>query len=157
MSSLFLISFGFLVLSCYVSLCSEFRVAHFFSFFVLSCYVSLCSEFRVAHFFTFFCAVLLCICMFWVPCCSFLLFFSCCPVMCLYVLSSVLLISFVFFVFSCFVSFCSEFCVAFFFSFCVLSCYVSLCSEFRVAHFITKNCVVLLCICMFWVPCCSFL
>jgi hypothetical protein len=66
-------------LSCYVSVCSEFRVAHFiicfcvvllcvfmfwvrvthfFSFFVLSCYVSLCSEFRVAYFFSFCCVIL---------------------------------------------------------------------------------------------------
>ena len=166
------------MLSCYVSLCSEFRVAHFFSFFMLSCYVSLCSEFRVAHFFRFcelsryvslcsefrvlhfinvFCVGLLCICMFWVPCCSFLLFFPvvllcifmfwvpccsfhnfclCCPVMYLYVLTSVLLISLVF---------------------CVLSWYVSLCSEFRVAYFFSFFPVVLLCIFMFWVPCCLFL
>jgi hypothetical protein len=37
------------VLSCYVSLCSEFRVAHFFSFLccpVTNIYVALCSEFR---------------------------------------------------------------------------------------------------------------
>jgi hypothetical protein len=38
----------------------------------LSCYVSVCSEFRVAHFCRFFCVVLLCVFMFWVPCCSFL-------------------------------------------------------------------------------------
>jgi hypothetical protein len=38
----------------------------------LSCYVSVCSEFRAAHFFSFFLVVLICICMFWVPCCSFL-------------------------------------------------------------------------------------
>ena len=123
------------MLYCYVSLCSEFRVTHFFSFFVLSCYVSLCSEFRVAYFFSFCCAILLCVFMFWVPCCSFHNFFVCCPVMYLYVLRSVLLISLVFF---------------------VLSCYVSLCSEFRVAHFIILFCVVLLCIFMFWVPCWSF-
>jgi hypothetical protein len=60
------------VLSCYVSVCSEFRVAHFFRFFrdVLLCifmfWVPCCS------FHNFVCAVLLCICMFWVPCCSFL-------------------------------------------------------------------------------------
>ena len=54
--------------------------------------------------------------------------------MCLYVLSSVLLISLVFFVFSC---------------------YVSLCSEFLVVHFFSLFCVVLLCIFMFWVPCCN--
>ena len=86
LSSVLLISVVFFVLSCYVSVCSEFRVAHFFSFFlrcpvmclyvlcsvllislglfVLSCYVSVCSVFRVAHFFSFICAVLLCICMF---------------------------------------------------------------------------------------------
>jgi hypothetical protein len=52
----------------------------------------------------------------------------CCPIMCLYVLSSVLLISLVFF---------------------VLSCYVSLCSEFRVANFCIFFRVVLLCIFMF--------
>jgi hypothetical protein len=45
-------------LSCYVSVCSQFRVAHFFSFFVLSCYVSVSSEFRVAYFIIFFCVVL---------------------------------------------------------------------------------------------------
>jgi hypothetical protein len=60
------------VLSCYVSVCSEFRVAHFFSFFLLSCYVSLCSEFRVALFIIFFCVVLLCVFMFWFRFCSFL-------------------------------------------------------------------------------------
>jgi hypothetical protein len=63
LSSLLLISYFFFVLSCYVSVCSEFRVAHFFSFFVVSCYVSLCSEFRVVHFFSFFvlsCFVSLC-------------------------------------------------------------------------------------------------
>jgi hypothetical protein len=64
LSSVLLISVVFFVLFCYVSLCSEFRVAHFFSFFVLSCYVSLCSEFRVAHFFSLFCVVLLCVFMF---------------------------------------------------------------------------------------------
>ena len=61
-------------------------------FFVLSCYVSLCFEFRVAYFFSFCRVVLLCIFMFWVPCCSFHNCFSCCPVMYLYVLNSVLLI-----------------------------------------------------------------
>ena len=134
--SVLFISIVFFVLSCYVSLCSEFRFAHFIMFSVLSCYVSVCSEFRVAHFFRFFCVVLLCIFMFWVPCCLFLLFFSCCPVMCLYVLSSVLVISLVFF---------------------VLSCYVSLCSEFRVAYFFSFFRVDLLCVFMFWVPCCLFL
>ena len=211
--------FNFFVLSCYVSVCSEFRVAHFFSFFVLSCYVSLCSEFRVAHFIIVLCVVLLCIFMFWVPCCSFHNFVLCCPVMYLYVLSSVLLISLVFLVLSCYVSLCSEFRVAHFIIFfivllcifmfwvpcwsfhnlflccsvmclyvlgsvllisfvfvccpviClyvlssvllislvffVLSCYVSLCSEFRVAYFFSFFRVVLLCIFMFWVPCCSF-
>jgi hypothetical protein len=64
LSSVLLIFLVVFVLSCYVCLCSAFRVAHFFSFFVLSCYVSLCSEFRVAHFFRF------CLC---------------CPVMWLYV------------------------------------------------------------------------
>ena len=114
LSSVLLISFVFCVLSWYVSLCSEFRVAyffsffpvvllcvfmfcvrvaHFFSFFVLSCYVSVCSEFRVAHFFSFF-FVLSC----YVSVCSefvllISLVFLCCPAMCLYVLSSVLLIS----------------------------------------------------------------
>ena len=72
------------MLSCYVSLCSEFHIAHFFSFLccpVTTMYVSLCSEFRVClpqffygvrvvHFFSFFCVVLLCIFMFWVPCCN---------------------------------------------------------------------------------------
>ena len=93
------------MLSCYVSLCSEFRVLLFsLVFYVLSYYVSLCSEFRVAHFFSFLCfpvttiyvplcsefrfcwpgflmgsvlliflvfgVVLLCIFMFWVPCCN---------------------------------------------------------------------------------------
>ena len=175
--------------------CSSFH-----NLFVLSCYVSLCSEFRVAYFFSFFCAVLLCVFMFWVPCCLFLLFFPvvllcifmfwvpccsfhnfclccpvmylyvlssvllisfvfvCCPVMYLYVMSSVLLISLVFFLLSCYVSLCSEFRVAhFIIIFFVLSCYVSLCSEFRVAHFIICFCVVLLCVFMFWVPCYSFL
>jgi hypothetical protein len=93
LSSVLLISLVCFVLSCYASVCSEFRVAYFFSFFVLSCYVSLCSEFRVAHFYSFF----------------------------------------------------------------VLSCYVSLCSGFRVAHFIIFVCAVLLCVFMFWVPCCLFL
>jgi hypothetical protein len=60
----------------------------------------------------------------------------CCPIMYLYVLSSVLLISLFFF---------------------VLSCYVSLCSEFRVAHFFSFFRVVLVCVFMFLVPCCSFL
>ena len=133
--SVLLISLVFFVLSCHLSLCSELRVAHFFSFCVLSCYVSVCSEFRVAHFFSFFCVVLLCICMFWVPCCSFHNFF----------------------VLSCYVSVCSEFRVAHFFRFCVLFCYVSLCSVFRVAHFFCFFRVVLLCVFMFWVPCCSFL
>ena len=50
------------------------RVAHLFSFFVLSYYVSLRSEFRFAYLFS-------------------LLY---CPIMCLYVLSSVLLIFLVF-------------------------------------------------------------
>jgi hypothetical protein len=60
--------------------------------------------------------------------------FLCCPVICLYVLSFVLLISLVFFVLSCYVSLCSEFRVAYFFSFfrVVMSCYVPLHSEFRV-------------------------
>jgi hypothetical protein len=39
---------------------------------VLSCYVSVCSEFRVAHFFIFFCVVLVCVFLFWVPCYLFL-------------------------------------------------------------------------------------
>jgi hypothetical protein len=94
---------------------------------VLFFYVSLCSEFRVTHFFSFLC----CPVMYLYVLSSVLLIFLfllCCPVMCLYVLSSVLLISLVFF---------------------VLSCYVSLCSEFRVAHFIIVFRVVLLCICMF--------
>jgi hypothetical protein len=149
--------FSFFALSCYISLCSKFRVAHFFSFFVLSCYVSVCSEFRVAHFIKNVCVFLLCIFMFWVPCCSFHNFCLCCPVMYLYVLSSVLLISLVF-------SWCpvmylyvlSSVLLISLFVF-VLSCYVSVCSEFRVAHFFSFCCVVLLCIFMFWVPCCSFL
>jgi hypothetical protein len=63
LSSVLLISLVFVVPSCYVSLCSEFRVAHFIIFCVLSCYVSLCSEFRVAHFIIFcvlFCYGFLC-------------------------------------------------------------------------------------------------
>jgi hypothetical protein len=40
LSSVLLISFVFFALSCYVSLCSEFRIAHFIIFFVLSCYLS---------------------------------------------------------------------------------------------------------------------
>ena len=157
LSSVLLISFVFLCcpVMCLYVLNSVLLIS--LAFFVLSCYVSVCSEFRVAHFFSFVCAVLLCIFMFWVPCCSFLLFFLCCPVMYLYVLSSVLLISFVFFVLSCYVSLCSEFRVAHFFSFFVLSCYVSLCSEFRVAYFFSFFPIDLLCVFMFWVPCCSFL
>ena len=121
LSSVLLISLVF-VLSCFVSLCSKFRVAHFIIFFALSCYISLCSEFRVSHFIIFLYCPVMCL-----PCCScffvlscyvslnsVLLISLCCPVMHLYVLSSVLLISLVFF-------------------------------------------VVLLCVCMFWVPCCSFL
>ena len=137
---------------------------------MLSFYVSLCSEFRVAHFFSLFCVVLLCIFMFCVHVAHFFSFL-CCPVMYLYVLSSVLLISLVFFVLSCYVSLCSEFRVAYFIKkklccpvMCLyvlssvllislvcflLSCYVSLCSEFRVAHFFSLFCVVLLCIFMF--------
>ena len=151
----------------------------FLYFFVLFCYLSLCSEFRVAYFFCFFRVVLLCICMFWIPCCLFLLLFSCCPVMCLYVLSSVLLISLVFFVLSCYVSLCSEFRVAYFFSFfrvvllCVFMFWVPCCSFHKFVLFCPVMylyvlssvllislgffCVVLLCICMFSVPCCSFL
>jgi hypothetical protein len=45
------------------------------------------------------------------------LVFFCCPVMYLYVLSSMLLISLDFFVLSSYVSLCSEFRVAYFFSF----------------------------------------
>ena len=198
LNSVLLISLFFFVLSCYVSLCSEFRVAHFFSFFVLSCYVSLCSEFRVSHFISFFvlsryvsvcselrvahffsffllscyfslCSefrvahfiiclsvVLLCIFMFWVPCWSFHNLFLCCSLMCLYVLSSVLLISLVFFVLTYYMSLCSEFRVAHFYSFfvfllCIFMFWVPCCS------FHNFFCAVLLCICMFWVPCCSFL
>ena len=147
-------------------------------FVVLSCYVSLCSEFRVAHFFSFLCAVLLCICIFWVPCCSFL-YFLCVVLLCIFMFWVPCCSFHNFFVLSCYVSVCSEFRVAHFFRFCVLFCYVSLCSEFRVAHFfsfflccpvmylyilrsvllisIVLFCVVLLCIFMFWVPCCSFL
>jgi hypothetical protein len=113
----------------------------------LSCYVSLCSEFRVGHFIICFCVVLLCFFMFWVRVAHFFSFFLCWPIMCLYVLSSVLLISIVF-LFSCYVSLCSEFRVAHFFSFFVLSCYVSLCSVFRVAHFFSfyvSSCYVSLC------------
>jgi hypothetical protein len=123
---------------------------------VLSCYVSLCSEFRVAYFFSFCCAILLFLFMYWVPCCSFHNFSVCCPVMYLYVLRSVLLISLVFFVLSWYVSLCSEFRVAYFFSLFVLSYYVSLCSDFRVAYFFCFFRVVLLCIFMFCFPCCSF-
>ena len=127
LSSVLLISLGFFVLSCYVSVYSEFRVAHFYSFVLFSCYVSLCSEFRVAHFIIFLC----CPVMYLYVLNSVLLislFLLCCPVMYLYVLSSVLLISLFFF---------------------VLSCYVSLCSEFRVAYFFCFFRVVLLCICVF--------
>jgi hypothetical protein len=95
---------------------------------VLSCYVSVCSEFRVAHFFRFFLR---------------------CPVMCLYVLCSVLLISLVLFVLSCYVSVCSEFRVAHFINFFLLSCYVSVCSALRVAHFFSVFRVVLVCVFMF--------
>jgi hypothetical protein len=73
----------------------------------------------------------------------------CCPIMYLYVLSSVLLISLVFLC-------CPVMCLYVLTSvllislvFFVLSCYVSLCSEFRVAHFIICFCVVLLCVFMF--------
>ena len=79
--------------------------------------------------------------------------FLCCPVMCLYVLISVLLISLVCFALSCYVSLCSEFRVAHFFSFFVLSCNVALCSEFRVTHFFSffvLSCYVALCF-----PCCD--
>ena len=112
---------------------------------------------RIAHFIKNVCVFLLCIFMFWVPCCSFHTFFLCCPVMYLYVLISVLLISLVF-------SWCpvmylyvlSSVLLISLFVF-VLSCYVSVCSEFRVAHFFSFFCVVLLCIFIFWVPCCLFL
>jgi hypothetical protein len=59
---------------------------------VLSYYASVCSEFRVAHFLSFFC----CPVMYLYVLSSVLLIslvFLCCPVMCLYVLGSVLLIS----------------------------------------------------------------
>jgi hypothetical protein len=59
----------------------------------LSCYVSVCSEFRVAHFFSFFFS---CPDMYLYVLSSVLLIslvFLCCPVMFLYVLCSVLLIS----------------------------------------------------------------
>jgi hypothetical protein len=135
LSSVLLISLDFFVMSCYVSLCSEFRVAHFIILFVLSCYVSVCSEFRVAHFFSFF---------------------LCCPLMCLYVLSSVLLISLVLFVVCCYVSLCSEFVLLISLVLFMVCCYVSVCSQFRVAHFFSFVRGVLLCIFMFWVPCCSF-
>jgi hypothetical protein len=130
LSSVLLISLVFFLLSCHVSLCSEFRVAYFFNF---CCAVLLCVfMFWVpcCSFHNFLCVVLLCIFMFWVPCCSFHNFFLYCPVMYLYVLSSVLLISLVF---------------------CVLSWYVSLCSEFRVAYFFSFFPVVLLCVFMFCV------
>jgi hypothetical protein len=130
LSSVLLISLVFFLLSCHVSLCSEFRVAYFFNF---CCAILLCVfMFWVpcCSFHNFLCVVLLCIFMFWVPCCSFHNFFLYCPVMYLYVLSSVLLISLVF---------------------CVLSWYVSLCSEFRVAYFFSFFPVVLLCVFMFCV------
>ena len=156
LSSVLLISLVFCVLSCYVSVYSEFRVAHFISFFVLSCYVSLCSEFRGVHFYIFVCCpvmylyvlssvLLISKCFLCYPVMylyvlsSVLLLslvFSCCPVMCLYVLSSMLLNSLVFF---------------------VLSSYVSVCSEFGVAHFFSFFRVVLLCVFMFGVPFSSFL
>jgi hypothetical protein len=151
LSSVLLISLVFFLLSCHVSLCSEFRVAYFFNFCcaVLLCvfmfWVPCCSFHNFlcvvllcifmfwvpcCSFHNFLCVVLLCIFMFWVPCCSFHNFFLYCPVMYLYVLSSVLLISLVF---------------------CVLSWYVSLCSEFRVAYFFSFFPVVLLCVFMFCV------
>jgi hypothetical protein len=103
LSSVLLNSLVFFVLTSYLSLCSEFRVAHFFSFFVLSCYVSLCSVFRVAH------------------------FFSCYASSCYVSLCSVFRVAhfFSFFALSCYISLCSKFHVAHFFSFFVLSCYVS--------------------------------
>ena len=89
LSSVLLISLVFFVLSCYVSLCSEFRVAHFFSFFVccpVMCLYVLSSVLLIS------------------------LVFLCCPVICLYVLSSVLLISLGFFVLSCYVALCFPCC-----------------------------------------------
>ena len=78
--------------------------------------MSFCSEFLFVHFFSLpLCCPVLCLYVL----SSMLLIslaFCCCPVMCLYVLSSVLLISLVFSMLSCYVSLCSEFCVAHFFS-----------------------------------------
>ena len=135
LSSVLLISLVFLccpVMYIYV-LCSCCSFLYFFRVVLLCIFMFWvpCYSFH-----NFVCVVLLCIFMFWVPCCSFHNFFLCCPVMYLYVLSSVLLISLVF---------------------CVLSWYVSLCSEFRVAYFFSFFPVVLSCIFMFWVPCCLFL
>ena len=128
LSSVLLIFLGFF---CVVLLCvfMFFRV-------VLSCYVSLCSAFRVAYFFSFF---------------------LCCPVMYLYVLSSVLLISLVFFVLSCYVSLCLSSVLLISLVFLCCPVMYSLCSVFRVAHFFSFVSVVLLCVFMFCVPCCSFL
>jgi len=64
-SSVLLISLVFFVLSCYVSLCFEFHVAHFFSFFCCCpvIYLYVLSSVLLL-FFVFFCAVLLCVFMF---------------------------------------------------------------------------------------------
>ena len=119
-------------------------------FFVLTCYVSLCSEFRVAHFYSF---VLCCPIMYLYVLSSVLLIsldFMCCSVICLYVLNSMLLNSLVFFVLSCYVSVCSEFRVAyfFFFFFCCPVMYIYVLSSVLLISF-GFFCVVLLCIFIF--------
>ena len=121
-----LISFVFVVLSCYVSLCSEFRVAHFVSFYrvVLLCVFM----FRVAHFFRF---LLCCPVMYLYILSSVLLIslvFLCCSVMCLYVLSSVLLISFVLLCCPVMCLYALNSVLLISLVFVVLSCYVSVCS-----------------------------
>jgi hypothetical protein len=114
-------------------------------FFVLSCYVSVYSEFRVAHFYSF---VLCCPVMYLYVLSSVLLIsivFMCCSIICLYVLNSMLLNSLVFFVLSCYVSLCSEFRVAYFFFFFLVSC-------FFYFYFVS----VLPILCIFCLgPCCS--
>ena len=145
------------VFSCYVSLCSEFPVGHFINFF-LCCpvmYLYVLNSVLLMSLFLLCCPVMYLYVLSSVLLIS--LVFLCCPVMYLYVLSSVLLISFVF---SC----CPVMCLYVLSSvlvislvFLVLSCYVSLCSEFRVAYFFSFFRVDLLCVFMFWVPCCSLL
>ena len=167
LSSVLLISLGFFCcpVICLYVLSSVLLISYVFV--VLPCLVSWWCEFRVAHFFSLFCVVLLCVFMFWVR------GVFCCPLRCLYLLSSVLFISVGFFVLSCYVSLCSEFRVAHFLSFCCFALFVSWFCEFCVAHFFSLFCVVLICGFMFWVPwdvfvfllgvfmffvpCCSFL